>query len=267
LRISFGIRVHSPKHRLVTPNVVLVLAPLLVLWSASPRAKWNSGQASEATLILLGLLLVAHTVFGGLFAVGARNYPLEFLCIPFLIWAAFRFGQRLAATAISLLAVIAVWGTLQDLGPFVRKTQNESLLLLQAFMGITSIMILAVAALVEERKQSEKTARHLAAIVQSSDDAIIGKSLDGMIVSWNAGAERIYGYTSAEAIGRPISMLLPPDRADEVPQLLERLKRGEHIELRDRASQQRWRAAAHLPEHLPGQGRFGRDYRGFRDRP
>jgi len=209
---------------------VLVLAPLLVLWSASPPVKWNSNQAPEAALMLLALLLVAHTVFGGLFAVGTRNYPLEFLCIPFLVWAAFRFGQRLAATAISLLAVIAVWGTLQGLGPFVRKTQNESLLLLQAFMGITSVMILAVAALVEERKQSEKTATHLAAIVQSSDDAIIGKSLDGMIVSWNAGAERIYGHTAAEAIGRPISMLVPPDRADEVPQLLERLKRGERIE-------------------------------------
>ncbi len=70
----------------------------------------------------------------------------------------------------------------------------------------------------------------LAAIVDSSADAIIGKDLSGVITSWNKGAEMIYGYTAAEVIGRPISMLVPPGQPDEVPRLLERIRRGEAVE-------------------------------------
>ena len=71
---------------------------------------------------------------------------------------------------------------------------------------------------------------HLAAIVESSDDAIIGKTLDGTITSWNPGAERIYGYRAEEVIGRPISILVPPDHSDELPPIFERLCRGERID-------------------------------------
>ena len=70
----------------------------------------------------------------------------------------------------------------------------------------------------------------LAAIVDSTDDAVIGKKLDGTIISWNKGAERIYGYTPDEVIGQPISILIPPDRPDELPGILARLARGERIE-------------------------------------
>jgi two-component system, cell cycle sensor histidine kinase and response regulator CckA len=70
----------------------------------------------------------------------------------------------------------------------------------------------------------------LAAIVESADDAILSKSLDGTILTWNASAERIYGYSAAEAIGRSISLLLPPDRPNEVTEILERLRAGERIE-------------------------------------
>jgi len=70
----------------------------------------------------------------------------------------------------------------------------------------------------------------LAAIVDGSNDAIIGKSLDGTILSWNAGAEHIYGFTAEEMIGQPITRLVPPDHPDEVPAILERLARGERIE-------------------------------------
>lgn len=70
----------------------------------------------------------------------------------------------------------------------------------------------------------------LAAIVESSEDAIISKTLDGVIVSWNAGAERLFGYTAIEAIGQPISLLIPSDCLDEELQILEKLKRGERVE-------------------------------------
>ncbi len=82
---------------------------------------------------------------------------------------------------------------------------------------------------ITERKRAETQLAHLAAIVESSDDAIIGKDLDGIISSWNAGAERLYGYTSAEAVGRSITMLLAPEGGDDLPSLLERVRRGERI--------------------------------------
>lgn len=81
----------------------------------------------------------------------------------------------------------------------------------------------------EEVRQLE-TQQFLAAIVDSSDDAIIGKTLDGRIVSWNLGAERVYGYTAEEIVGSPISTLLPPNSQDEVPQILDRIKRGERVD-------------------------------------
>ena len=71
---------------------------------------------------------------------------------------------------------------------------------------------------------------YLAAIVDSTDDAVIGKTLDGTIISWNTGAERIYGYTADEVIGQAISILIPPDRADELPAILSRIARGERID-------------------------------------
>lgn len=72
-------------------------------------------------------------------------------------------------------------------------------------------------------------AARLAAIVQSSDEAIIGKDLEGIITSWNAGAERIYGYTAAEVAGRSIAVLLPQGREDEIPRILAQLRAGQHV--------------------------------------
>ena len=71
---------------------------------------------------------------------------------------------------------------------------------------------------------------YLAAIVESSDDAIIGKDLDGIITSWNRGAERIYGYTATEMIGRSITLLTVPGQGEEIEVILTRIKNGERIE-------------------------------------
>ena len=80
------------------------------------------------------------------------------------------------------------------------------------------------------RKRVEEMRQQLAAIVESSDDAIIGKTLGGIITSWNAGAERLFGYPAAEALGQPLLMLVPPERRDEEPEILARLARGENID-------------------------------------
>jgi PAS domain S-box-containing protein len=83
---------------------------------------------------------------------------------------------------------------------------------------------------ITERKRAEEVTRLLANVVECSDDAIISKDLNGLVTSWNKGAERIFGYTAAEMIGRPISVLAPPDRTDEMPLILERIKRGERVD-------------------------------------
>jgi PAS domain S-box-containing protein len=79
-------------------------------------------------------------------------------------------------------------------------------------------------------RQLEETRSYLASIVKSCNDAIIGKTLDGKIVSWNAGAEKLYGYSAAEMIGQPIRMLCPQNRPEEIGELMERIKLGEQVE-------------------------------------
>src|SRR5205807_6144972 len=128
------------------------------------------------------------------------------------------------------LSGIAIWGTLSGFGPFVRETQNDSLFALQFFMGVAALTALTLAASVSEQRQAEATRAYLADIVDSSDDAIIGKTLEGIVASWNRGAERIFGYTAEEVLGQPITMLIPPDRVDEEPKIIDRLRRGERIE-------------------------------------
>jgi PAS domain S-box-containing protein len=83
---------------------------------------------------------------------------------------------------------------------------------------------------VTERKSAEAARTRLAAIVESSDDAIISKDLSGIILTWNQGAERLFGYTPAEAVGQSVTMLIPADRQDEEPGILERVGRGERVE-------------------------------------
>ncbi|HLM00464.1 MAG TPA: PAS domain S-box protein, partial [Pyrinomonadaceae bacterium] len=83
---------------------------------------------------------------------------------------------------------------------------------------------------ISARRQSDKTKAHLAAIIESSDDAIISKDLNGVITSWNKGAEKIFGYAAQEAVGKSVTILIPPNLIDEEPQIIGRIRRGERVE-------------------------------------
>ncbi|MGC1275581.1 MAG: PAS domain S-box protein [Planctomycetaceae bacterium] len=100
----------------------------------------------------------------------------------------------------------------------IRKPGNHSDLILLAIEDVT------------ERKRAEADAHFLASIVNSSGDAIIGKSLDGIIQSWNPAAVRMFGYTAEQAVGRPITLIIPAERTDEEAGILARLRAGERIE-------------------------------------
>ena len=101
-----------------------------------------------------------------------------------------------------------------------------------ALYDASGTMVGAVNFLVDirDRKRAEEFVQRLALIVEFSDDAIVSKNLDGVITSWNSGAERLFGYTADEVIGKPITILIPLDRVDEESGILERIGRGERIE-------------------------------------
>src|SRR5436309_7239285 len=98
----------------------VVVTPLVLLWWENPRLHWTRRQLIELAFLFAGLFFACWVVFGGRFHSALKNYPLEFLCVPFLIWAAFSVGRRRAATAIAFLAAMATWGTTHGFGPFSR---------------------------------------------------------------------------------------------------------------------------------------------------
>jgi integral membrane sensor domain MASE1 len=157
----------------------LKVTPLLVLWLTYPRVHWSRGQVREAACLLLCLVVVGQAVFGGWVPLTVKDYPLDYLCVPILVWAAFRFGPREAVTATVLLSGIAIWGTLHGLGPFARETQHESLLLVQVFMGVTVLLAMTFAAAVAERKRNEARREGLILELQHANEHI--KALRGLL--------------------------------------------------------------------------------------
>ncbi|HEY1379970.1 MAG TPA: PAS domain S-box protein, partial [Gemmataceae bacterium] len=106
---------------------------------------------------------------------------------------------------------------------------EDSAALIRGPDGVVAGAVLVFRDVTKARRAAEAR-RRLAAIVESSDDAIIGKDLNALVTSWNRGAERLYGYAAEEAVGRSLAMVFPPDRLDELAAIMERIKRGEYIE-------------------------------------
>jgi len=134
----------------------LIFAPVLLTW-ATLEVKELTWRPLERIALIAAVIVTGLLLFGGVGPMSAGNDPLAFLCFPALIWAAYRFGPREAATAVILLAVIADWGTLHGLGPFARADQNQSLIFLQAFMGVAAVTSLALAAAVLDGQRAQKT--------------------------------------------------------------------------------------------------------------
>src|SRR5687767_8221272 len=132
----------------------LIVAPLLLAWSS--RSKIKSRDMPEIVSLLVVLLIVVLVVFGGWFPGPVKTYPLAYLSLPCLLWAALKFDQRVVTSAIVLMASVAVWGARHGYGPFAGATPNVSLLLLISFVGTSSLMTLIVAAVTSERRKAEE---------------------------------------------------------------------------------------------------------------
>lgn len=138
----------------------LVVTPFIVLWAGPLHRRWT--EVAESLSLLLLLVPTGFIVFGNLLPFQDAHYPLEFLCVPFFLWAAFRLGRREAATVVAILSVISVWGSYHGYGPFVRNQPGESFLLLQCYTGMWAVASVALAAVVSESRQAEELSRALA---------------------------------------------------------------------------------------------------------
>jgi PAS domain S-box-containing protein len=128
----------------------LVVTPALVLWHEDHRIRWRAAQWLELTAVALTAVTVAWFVFG------ASRYPLTFLCIPVIVWAASRYGHREASVITCLISAIAIWETVHGRGTFGGHSVNERLLLLQLFMAVTSIAGIAIGASARGRAGAEE---------------------------------------------------------------------------------------------------------------
>ena len=176
----------------------VVVTPLVLLWWENPRVHWSRRQIAELVLLFLGLFFTGWIVFGGHFEFSVKNYPLEYVCIPFLVWAAFRFGRRKAITATCALAAIATWGTAHGFGPFARDSQNTSLLLLQSFIGVMAVTSMALAAEFTEHKRADEYVRQLAVT-----DPLTGLANYRRLLDTLDSEIKRYGRT-----GRPFAIVL-----------------------------------------------------------
>ena len=221
---------------------VLVVTPLVLTVSTLVRIR-DRHRLRELAILLVLLAATCFIIFGDLPLIPVRLHVLAFAALPFVMWAAIRFGMGATALSIFLVSTIATVETALGSGPFTANTPPMNAVLLDAFFAVVSVTGLILAAAIAEREAAERGRERLvreraeaearlrfAAIVESSEDAIISGTLDGIIISWNAGAQRMYGYTEAEAVGKPITILAPPELPDEENKILETLKAGSRIE-------------------------------------
>src|SRR6266487_162374 len=206
----------------------LLIAPLIILWSVASKRQWNRSQAVEVGVLLLLLFVLSEAVFGGWLAISARNYPIAFICGPIVIWTAFRFTQRETATGIFILSAIAIWGTLHGFGPFVRETENQSLLALQSWAAVLTITAMALSAGMAERRRAEEALRESEARINlAANAAKLG------LWFWNLQNDelwvteqwrRLFGFAESEPVSfdRVLQVVHPEDR-ERTKQLVQQM--------------------------------------------
>jgi PAS domain S-box-containing protein len=204
-----------------SPGAIARLLNVVTDWRLS--APWGSE-------ICCGMLLVAIGALVRLAVLGPDTERLKYLTFwPFIIVAALIGGVPASATVVLLSALVthAVFAPLRD---FTDGLGLGLYLVGGGFIvGVTEVLLQSrFQALADRETRAVKS--HLAAIVESSDDPILSKNLDGTILSWNAAASRLFGYEAGEIIGQPVTVLIPPELLSEESEIIARLGKGERID-------------------------------------
>jgi PAS domain S-box-containing protein len=221
---------------------VLLVTPLVLTFPGLLKiTPWR--RRTEFIALLLLVTVQSFVVFSDLVPPRLTVHILAFSLLPFVMWAAIRFGMSGATLATLVIATIATTETAFGAGPFAHSTPFIDAVLLDAFFAVLTVSGMVLAAVIAERKRAqyehERLVRkqavmearlRLATIVESSDDAIIGTDMNGIVTDWNKGAENLYGYSAEEMVGKSILLLAPPERAETCGKIMHQVKGGVPIQ-------------------------------------
>jgi len=200
----------------------------------------RQGRIIELLAVVTLIAVAACVVFGDFFQVHLDMFA--FAVLPLVMWAGIDFGIAGATFSVFLIATIATILTALGFGPFAENTALTNAVLLDVLFTLLSVSGLTLASAITERERAEREREWLiraraevearlrhAAVVESSDDAIVSEDLDGMVLSWNQAASRMFGFVEPQAIGRPIAQLLPPELLSDEDTVRQRLRSGERM--------------------------------------
>jgi len=187
----------------------LIVAPVFLTWLTTPRLREPLARAAEALTLLVILVALTSVLF-------LTRISYVYAVFPFAIWAALRFGPRGAATATLLVSSLAVWYTLNGLGPFVASTLTHNLALLQSFIGLLAVTTLVIAALLTERTAAEQalteSEAHYRLLFERNPNPLCVYDAETLaFLAVNEAAVRLYGYSRAEFLEMTLKDLRPPD--------------------------------------------------------
>ncbi|HVY04737.1 MAG TPA: MASE1 domain-containing protein [Burkholderiales bacterium] len=188
----------------------LILVPLVLTWvQGGLRALRESSGAkrAEAAVLLLGLFLAGVFVFEHMYLDSSEAPGLLYAPLPFLLWAAVRFGPRAVTLGLLMTCALATWGAIHGNGPFVDHSPAADALSVQLFLLASGVSLFLFSSVMEEHKNDRRAARlseqRALAVFRSSPDAMaIARMSDGAILDVNARWERLFGYSRDEALGR-----------------------------------------------------------------
>ena len=189
-----------------------------------PRGSWDMSLSTKAYARYLLAIMICSTALLLRLSVLPVESGLAFLTFfPSVMIVALLLGT---GPAILTIAVCSIIGHYIFIPPYWAFKSSPDQLVAVSIFSLSGLLFTWLA---HQMREVSKGQALLAAIVETSDDAIASKTLDGIITSWNPAAERLFGYTAAEAIGQPMTIIFPQDRLDEEQQLLDRVKRGETV--------------------------------------